>query len=186
MSTSIASYSDRNEPEPDATGRGWPTKTGKQMRVLLDVLLETRSFLQQGENFRVRDTPEEEARVAAARTYESASLQIRNLLDEQSRWAPVDPADRLEDKIEEIDAAIAQVRLRSLQELQRPCVVLQAKVRFLPQHARWVAYVGELGEGCLHGAGATPADALANFDTVYANGFPAQTPKKKPHGKRTV
>lgn len=167
-------------PHPAAPiGRNWPVKTAQQLRVLIAVMRETGELICAGENFCSRDQPENDAREQAAKTYEMAAIRMRDILDDQTRWQAVDPADRLEDKIEEIDSAISQVRLQTLQQMQRPSIALQARVQFLPNLGKWAAWVGDLGTASLHGLGPTPEIAMAMFDEVYRNGFPQQ-PQKKP------
>lgn len=186
----MPSISFEESPDP---GRVWPPKTGQQIGALLAVFQHTGAFLSSGDPLRGVDKPEEAAREQAVKTFELVNYQLRNLLDDPTRWAATTPADELEDKVEEIEAALSQVKLDALRNLQRPSVILRATVRFVSEVGAWVCWTGELTNGALHGHGATPEEAMDRFDTVYAAGFPppkssptpAQTTPKKPrHAKR--
>lgn len=190
--TQTSAQPEDNSPAP-SSGRAWPAKTAQQLGTLIAVLRETGELIASGESLRTRDEHEDKTRKEAAETYAMASVRMRDILDDQTRWQAVDPADRLQEKLDEIEQAISQVKLQTLHNLQRPSLLMNAKVNFLQSHRIWVAYVGELHSNSLHGAGHTPAEALASFDSVYAQGFPKsptpapaaapKTPKKNGKSK---
>lgn len=170
-------------------------KTSQQIGILLSVLREAGQFLASGESEDHTDKAETDARIEASKTLGDACLQLRNIIDEQPRWTPEDTSDALQQAMERAERDISASRLATIQNMNRPCIMLAAKVRYFQNTNCWIAWVGELVSGTLHGSGLTPEAALQAFDIVYARGFstppvpaspsPASAPKnkRKPHAK---
>ena len=158
-----------------------PVKTGHQVGLLVTVLNELGGFLASArEGFKAPDEAETKARDSAASTYELANLQLRNILDDQQRWQAFDHSDKAKQMATKAENDISNSRLATIQNMGRPHLMMNAKVQFFPEHGnKWIAWVGELKTGMLHGSGDTPQQALTAFDLVYLHGFPQQaTPKK--------
>jgi hypothetical protein len=147
------------------------TRTNLQMGVLIAVAREMGDMLASGDSLRARDECEDVARLAASKTYELACFQMRNLIDDPARWQFVESSDAA---LEEVERNIAATREKAIKQLQRPSLLLNAKVRFIVEVGKWVAWVGELTNLSLHGAGLTPEQAMTSFDLIYVNGFPDQ------------
>lgn len=184
------------DPLPSASIRSSPAlKTGQQIGILLSILREAGQFLANGESEDHTDKAETDARIETSKTLGDACLQLRNIIDEQTRWTLEDTSDALQQAMERAERDIAASRLATIQNMNRPCIMLAAKVRFFQNTNCWVAWVGELVSGTLHGSGPTPEAALQAFDIVYARGFstppvpvsppPVSAPKnkRKPHAK---
>jgi len=157
-------------PDTPPTPRPYLPDTSHQIGALLSIVGAAGNFLISGESLRSRDEHEETARAEALKTFELANLQLRNIVDEQERWTIQHP-----DEVEEMELQMADARLGMLREMRRPSLVMSAKVRFVEALGKWVAWVGDLVDGTLHGSGNTPAEALAAFDVVYSKGFSNQT-----------
>lgn len=185
------------EPAQPTPFRSSPAiKTGQQIGILLSILREAGQFLANGEPEDHTDKAETNARIEAGKTLGDACLQLRNIIDEQPRWSAEDTSDQLQQAMERAERDIAASRLATIQNMNRPCIMLQAKVRWWANTNCWIAWIGELVSGTLHGSGPTPEAALQAFDIVYARGFsappaapptPAASPKppvRKRHGKK--
>lgn len=148
--------------------------TSHQIGALLSIFGAAGNFLISGESLRSRDEHESDARDEAAKTFALANLQLRNILDEQARWMIQHP-----DEMEQLEREMGDARLALLNDMRRPSLVMSAKVRYIEAYGKWIAWVGDLVDGTLHGSGETPSAALAAFDVVYAKGF-SKTPPVQP------
>ena len=146
-------------------------RTKEQVGILISVLEEARTmahvFLDSGQTYEVDPRVKE----AAARTYESAALQLRNLLDEQPRWGPVDPeVEGFVEQLAQSNLEVAEAQKRLLLERTRPCFVIGATLHRIVVEGQpgWLAAVGkEPDPNSLVGLGLSPEQALRAFDVAY-------------------
>lgn len=148
-------------------------RTESQVRVLCSILEQTEgmchSFTDTGQSYE----QDKRVREAAVTTYELAATQLRNIIDEQSRWNLRDSdGDRYTEQLAEANLVVARRQEALILEKSRPCYSLGAKIRQIRRQSDgallWIAFLGsEPRNDSLLGVGATAAEALANFDRAF-------------------
>lgn len=106
------------------------------------------------------------------KTYSMAHSRLRDVLDDQARWAAVNSAED-EQILSYLDTAkrVDRQRTITLRESSRPCFLLRAQVMraTLNDEPKWCAWHGspEPQNGGLVGWGNTPNEAFRDFDRAY-------------------
>ena len=180
VSTSSPDDNDNENPAPTPILINQTThllKTQTQCGVLLAVLEKCGYFVMSdpssGQEFSSKtpefDESELAARKAASSTYEAACFQLRNLIDDPSRWQLAD--DETEKRTGEIVAASLKsekARAEGLGQLIRPCRMFATNCRYVSSVGRWAAWHGsDLSSFSVHGLGDSQREAMEAFDTAY-------------------
>lgn len=122
----------------------------------------------------------------ALKTFELAHLQLRQLIDEQSRWSTEDRVDEglVDEMLENSIALLAEQRSR-LAEASRPSRRFQPRLAKL-ESGQWIAWYGfpEPVLAAPRGLGSTPEEAVQDFDRNFVEPPPAQKPASKPRKRK--
>lgn len=159
-------------------------KTGSQVAVLCQIFEATAgvvsSFLESGVS---RDL-EPAARETALKTFEMVNQRLRDVMDDDRWHLRNTPAEEQSFKL--LDEQLLKVKEQTvlLQGMQKPHQRMGPNIRFFPE-AGWVAWMGAglPTTNCLHGRGASPAQAYAAFDRNYNQIMPiamAQSQSEEP------
>lgn len=146
-------------------------KSESQVKQLLEIIGGCRSQLfhssQIGET--VEKHPVVEAQ--AAKTFELAHLQLRNIIDDQSRWIMA-PSQAERDATSLVDATMKlyDAKTHNVKVLSRPCIYLRPKICKFPDIG-WCAWIGgDLPrKNDLHGTGTSPSAAMNAFDEAFTH-----------------
>lgn len=172
------------------------TRTRGQVDVLLNICNHASNFLASNPDIGTQVVVDPVLENEARKTYELAALQLRNLLDDPVRWGSAEPdTEQLARKVLVDTAAHLAEERRVTAEKLRPSTRLNPTLR-LTEHQGWLAWHGNIPTAnSLHAFGASPEEALKNFDAVFerrvelneraAEDKPAEeAPKAKPSKKR--
>lgn len=143
-------------------------KTGEQIQQLLNIANHSAQVLCRPDSVDSRVDVDDVALEQSRKTYEAVNLQLRQLLDEQNRWALVPSAleERMNAAVSKHEEMVA-ARIELARNATRPSVFLQPQVRLF--NVGWIAWLGDgLPESnSLHAIGRTPAEAMQAFDRAF-------------------
>ncbi len=146
-------------------------RTDRQITLLCSVLAEARQLVWVRNGFDEQAEVDPRVREAAAKTYEDASLQIRNLVNEQPRWSPEDPeTSGFVEQLARSNRELVILQKKHLAEKLRPFSLLGGCLRRIEYQGQpgWLAAVGkEPDPAGLFGIGSTPQEAVEAFDEAY-------------------
>ena len=166
-------------------------KTISQMGILLQAQAEARQILWARTEAGGTVDVDAGAREAASSTYASAALQLRNIIDDQSRWTI--KANSMEEKTE----AVLSLKLREQQSrallnerLSQPSSILRPKLRIVsmpdgrPAWCCWLGGDAPIGAD-VHAIGPSPEAAVRAFDAAFREQLPDEgPPEKKPRARK--
>lgn len=142
-------------------------RTAAQVQVLLNIAANCADVcaiaLESGDQF----DPSDEVVEAASETYVQAQIQLRNIIDDMSRWGTVDEQDTLAEDLVKGNALLLKKQQAAVDSTQAPHRRLNCQLRLF--QAGWIAWVGAdtPSPEVLHGIGKSPKEALENFDRNF-------------------
>jgi hypothetical protein len=144
-------------------------KSSAHVSQLLSIANHSGQFLMLPDNLENKVEVDNEARKAARETFVMAHVRLRDLIDEQHRWGL--QQSRSEAKATELietSVELHKSQTKSTDELRRPSLVLNARVRQFVGHG-WIAWVGDglPDTRSLHGVGPSPDLAMKAFDKMF-------------------
>lgn len=165
----VASSAPEPEDKPISVVRASDNeKSMQQVGQLLNIAGHSGQFLIKPDNFENRVEIDAEATRIARQTFELAHLQLRNLIDEQKRWAlTLTPAEKSAEEIIQSSTRLNDQKITNVKLYNRPSIFLRPNVRKF--NVGWIAWTGDglPDMNCLHGIGASPALAMKAFDEAY-------------------
>lgn len=125
------------------------------------------AFRSEGETQEVREL-DGGAACAAAASIIKASSRLDAILDDDSRWDIKHVLDN-QDKIRAAVDDQKELLRTQLDHINRPSTKLNPAVGFQPEEGRWVAVHQSPDKNMIpiHGVGATPEEALEDFDRAF-------------------
>jgi len=125
------------------------------------------AFRSEGEVQEVREL-DGGAACAAAASIIKASSRLDAILDDDSRW-DVKHVIENQDKIRAAVDDQQELLRAQLEHINRPSTKLNPAVGFQPEEGRWVAIHQSPDKNMIpiHGVGATPEEALEDFDRAF-------------------
>lgn len=148
-------------------------KNSAQIKALLDIQEEARQLLcgdvETGTEFEVDDDAAEDARS----TYTAAGLQLRNIIDQQERWTIHQNAvDAKTEQVMDLKIHEHKQRMKLNEKQLSPSTLYRPQVRKIvvpPGRLVWVCWLGgnEPLAHDIHGMGASPAEAMEEFDKAF-------------------
>lgn len=148
-------------------------RTDGQVRTLCSILAQTGQMaVFEHDVGRTMDI-DPDVRKAASTTYELAAAQLRNIIDDTSRWTATESeGDKFIENLAAANLQATQEQVKVLRQRQRPAFVLGASVRQIIRNDNgepaWIAYVGSepVSDGLI-GIGPSPQTAFQAFDQAY-------------------
>lgn len=166
--------SDENGPGHTLVRVSDPKRTQGQVATLLSILTQCErllaSHVETGCTLEINQKAEE----AAAETYALVQSQLRNIVDDQSRWQlNVSEGDRYVERLAEAQLSVVEDQKHTLGVMRCPHRVLSAKIKQVDNG--WVAYIGdEPAADGLYGFGRSPIEAFYAFDEAFRTRVPAR------------
>lgn len=143
-------------------------KTGSQVAVLCQIFEATSGFLASHGGSDYKAEIDDTAKIEARKTFELVNARLRDIIDDDRWHTRNTPAEEQSFKLLDAQTVRVSEQTSILQDMQKPHHRLGPKIKFFPE-AGWVAWMGEglPTTHCLHGRGASPAQAYAAFDRNY-------------------
>lgn len=144
------------------------TKTSAQTSTLLAISKHLSDLLFTRDDTEFKGSYYPGTQSEALKTFEFVQSQLRNIIDDQSRWnLDENSSEQLITRALEEEIQLSRMQQAALLRRPRPCVELQARVAQL-EDGRWVVWVGAESPtpGCLHAMGDTAAEAMDRFDVA--------------------
>jgi hypothetical protein len=143
-------------------------RTQQQVQTLLNIASNCENVLvfetEIGSSVEVEDDVQE----SATETYLAAHVQLRNIIDDMSRWGDTDSGEIQTRQLVEGNVNLLKKQQAAIDEQSKPHRRLNCQLRLFQNG--WVAWVGAEtpNSDTLHGIGTSPELALEAFDRNYA------------------